>query len=42
VMSGYSDDEVMQEYARYGFKAALTKPFDHQALRSLLEQVLAR
>ena len=36
VMSGHSDDEVMQEYSRYGFKAALAKPFDRVSLIGVL------
>ena len=42
VMSGYSDDKMMQDYARYGFKAALIKPFDYETLRGVLDRVLAR
>ena len=40
VMSGHSDDEVMQEYSQYGFKGALTKPFDREALLDVLARVL--
>jgi signal transduction histidine kinase/ActR/RegA family two-component response regulator len=41
VMSGHSDDEVMQEYSQYGFKGALTKPFDCEALLDVLSRVLS-
>jgi CheY-like chemotaxis protein len=41
VMSGHSDDEVMQEYSQYGFKGALTKPFDREALLDVLARVLS-
>jgi PAS domain S-box len=41
VMSGHSDDEVMQEYLQYGFKGALTKPFDREALLDVLSRVLS-
>jgi PAS domain S-box-containing protein len=41
VMSGHSDNEVMQEYSQYGFKGALTKPFDRDALLDILSQVLS-
>ena len=41
VMSGHSDDQVMQEYLQYGFKGALTKPFDREALVSVLSRVLS-
>jgi PAS domain S-box-containing protein len=40
VMSGHSDDLVMQSYADYGFKGALTKPFDRKSLLSELARVL--
>jgi PAS domain S-box-containing protein len=36
VMSGHSDDEVMQDYSRYGFKGALGKPFDRSSLLGVL------
>ena len=36
VMSGHSDDEVMQDYSRYGFKGALGKPFDRSSLLDVL------
>jgi CheY-like chemotaxis protein len=41
VMSGHSDDEVMQEYSQYGFKGALTKPFDRETLLDVLSRVLS-
>jgi CheY-like chemotaxis protein len=41
VMSGHSDDRVMQEYSQYGFKGALTKPFDRETLVSVLTRVLS-
>lgn len=41
VMSGHSDDEVMQDYSRHGFKGALTKPFDREALLDVLARVLS-
>ena len=40
VMSGHSDNEVMQGYSDYGFKGALTKPFDRKALFDVLSRVL--
>ncbi|MEW6427256.1 MAG: PAS domain S-box protein [Thermodesulfobacteriota bacterium] len=39
VASGYTDDEVMVDYRRYGFKAALVKPFALDALRATLAQL---
>ncbi|HYP18259.1 MAG TPA: ATP-binding protein [Opitutus sp.] len=40
VMSGYSDSDVMRDYARHGFKASLAKPCDHAAIVSALRSVL--
>jgi len=40
VMSGHSDDDVMRGYASYGFRGALTKPFDRKALADVLARVL--
>ncbi len=36
VASGYSDDPVMTEYAGYGFKRSLTKPYQLNELRRTL------
>ncbi len=36
VMSGYSNSEVLEHYARHGFKAALAKPFSLQTLQSVV------
>jgi signal transduction histidine kinase/ActR/RegA family two-component response regulator len=41
VMSGYSDDDVMREYARFGFCGRLTKPFDTEAVREVLARATA-
>jgi signal transduction histidine kinase/CheY-like chemotaxis protein len=40
VASGYSNDPVMAEFSRYGFKAALPKPFGMASLAATLECVL--
>lgn len=40
VASGYSNDPVMAHYQDYGFKAALTKPFEFTELTELIEKVL--
>ena len=41
VASGYSNDPVMSDYSKYGFKASITKPFDlsklHRAVKIALE-----
>lgn len=40
VSSGYSDDPVVANYREYGFVASLSKPYDMEALRTRLEQVV--
>jgi two-component system cell cycle sensor histidine kinase/response regulator CckA len=40
VMSGYANDPVVLEHDRYGFKGALTKPFNLGQLREILSRVL--
>lgn len=40
VMSGYTDDPVMLEPERYGFKGVLAKPFESVKLREVLARVL--
>ena len=42
VMSGYSDDVVLHDWAKCGFVAALTKPFDESRLREVLGLALAQ
>ncbi len=39
VASGYSNDNVMENYAVYGFSAALSKPFSINALKQALEGI---
>ncbi len=39
VASGYSNDPVMAEYEKYGFRAALSKPFDLQELSNAMASV---
>lgn len=41
VASGYSNDPVMDDYKKYGFCAAVTKPFDLAELRHAIEIVLS-
>jgi CheY-like chemotaxis protein len=36
VSSGYSDDPVMSEFGKYGFDAALAKPYKFEELSSAL------
>jgi len=40
VCSGYDQDPVIQNYAAYGFKAALTKPFVIGDLRKVLSTIM--
>lgn len=40
VISGYSNDPVMADHKRFGFTAALPKPFRDQELLNTLEKVL--
>jgi two-component system cell cycle sensor histidine kinase/response regulator CckA len=40
VSSGYSDDAVVADYSKYGFKARLTKPYELEELRDIMNQVL--
>jgi two-component system cell cycle sensor histidine kinase/response regulator CckA len=40
VSSGYSNDPVMVEYDRYGFKGALAKPYGINDLRDILSNVI--
>jgi len=41
VSSGYSDDAVVSEYQKYGFKARLSKPYKIEELRDLLNVILS-
>lgn len=40
VSSGYADDPVMANYATYGFKAAIKKPYNLRRLIEVIEQVI--
>jgi len=41
VSSGYSDDAVVADYKKYGFKACLTKPYRLKDLRDTLHALLS-
>jgi two-component system cell cycle sensor histidine kinase/response regulator CckA len=41
VSSGYSNDPIMSEFARYGFKGVVTKPYTVQELGDVLQRVLS-
>jgi DNA-binding NtrC family response regulator len=38
VMSGYSSDQMLQEYTREGFIDALPKPFDLSSMRTVISR----
>ncbi|NOY52306.1 MAG: response regulator [Deltaproteobacteria bacterium] len=40
VSSGYSQDEILAEYRRYGFSGIMTKPYETRKLSGVLERVL--
>ncbi|HDJ29247.1 MAG TPA: response regulator, partial [Proteobacteria bacterium] len=40
VSSGYSSDPVMANFADYGFKAVIAKPYKMEALTATLQEVL--
>lgn len=40
ILSGYSDDQIIQDYDNYGFVGALTKPFTAETLQAFLEKNL--
>jgi CheY-like chemotaxis protein len=40
VASGYSDDQVLADYKKYGFRAAVAKPFTLAELRQALAAAL--
>ncbi|OAQ21799.1 PhnD/SsuA/transferrin family substrate-binding protein [Thermosulfurimonas dismutans] len=41
VVSGYSQDPVMEKYKEFGFNGAIIKPFSHQALLATIERILS-
>jgi PAS domain S-box-containing protein len=40
VMSGYANDQVLQQHAGWGFRDALRKPFDLAALQAVISRAL--
>jgi PAS domain S-box-containing protein len=40
VSSGYSDDAVLARFESYGFKGAISKPYNHKQLMDLVSKVL--
>jgi PAS domain S-box-containing protein len=41
VSSGYSDDPVMADFAKYGFSAAIAKPYGVQELAAIVHRVIS-
>lgn len=42
VCSGYDQDPVIRNYEQYGFKAALTKPFQLSDLKECLSRIMGK
>jgi len=42
VSSGYSNDPVMQDFARYGFSGRLTKPYRINEMKTMLESMIPK
>jgi len=42
VSSGYTNDPVMQEFAKYGFSGRLTKPYRINEMKALLESMIQK
>jgi hypothetical protein len=41
VSSGYADNFVMEDYAQYGFRGAVPKPYTIEQLSGMLQHVLS-
>jgi DNA-binding NtrC family response regulator len=42
VSSGYTNDPVVQDFSHYGFCENLTKPYNIQEMRNLLEKIIKK
>jgi DNA-binding NtrC family response regulator len=42
VSSGFTNDPVVQDFSRYGFCERLTKPYNIQAMKNLLENIIKK
>jgi CheY-like chemotaxis protein len=40
ISSGYANDPIMADFAKYGFRGVITKPYTLERLREVLQQVL--
>jgi len=41
VSSGYSNDPIMSEYRKYGFRGVATKPYKIEELSKILHEVIS-
>jgi CheY-like chemotaxis protein len=42
VSSGYTNDPIVQDFSHYGFSERLTKPYNIQEMKNLLEKVIKK
>jgi DNA-binding NtrC family response regulator len=42
VSSGYTNDPVVRDFSHYGFYEKLTKPYNIQEMRNLLEKIIKK
>jgi CheY-like chemotaxis protein len=42
VSSGYTNDPVVRNFSHYGFREKLTKPYNIQEMRNLLEKIIKK
>ncbi|HWS21162.1 MAG TPA: response regulator [Methanoregula sp.] len=42
VSSGYTNDPVVRDFSHYGFREKLTKPYNIQEMRNLLEKIIKK
>jgi two-component system, cell cycle sensor histidine kinase and response regulator CckA len=41
VSSGYANDSILSDFAKYGFKGGIAKPFNIPELSNLIDKVMA-
>lgn len=42
IASGYSDDPILPDCREYGFRSSIVKPYNIDALKEALDQVIPR
>ena len=42
ISSGYTDDPVLSDYVSFGFRGAITKPYNINQLREILKEVMSK